>query len=167
MGRVALTPWKSVPLLIACELPACNACEPPACGEEMVTPWELVLTARGEALAVWALAPSAQEIPAWVGMALSPWALVPLPVWIACELPACGKAVLTSWELVLTSKGEVLAVWASAHSAWELVLTARGEALAVWASVHSAWRVTVLSPWGGLPACVGGTGQNQVIFPCF
>ena len=50
-----LTPWELVPLLIACELPAC--------GEAALTPWELVLTARVEVLAAWASVPSAQEVP--------------------------------------------------------------------------------------------------------
>ena len=85
-------------------------------GGVVLAAWELVLTTWGEALAVWATAPSAQELPACRGMALSPWELVPLI--IACDLPALIAFQLTPWELVLTTKGEVLAAWASAHSAW-------------------------------------------------
>ena len=55
------------------------------------------------------------------GMALSPWELVPLPAWIACELPACGEALLTPSELVLITRGEVLAAWTSAPSAKEVL----------------------------------------------
>ena len=50
---MALYPWELVPL------PAWIACELSVCGEAGLTPWELVLTARGEALAAWASVPSA------------------------------------------------------------------------------------------------------------
>ena len=35
-----------------------------ACGETALTPWELVLTARGEPLVAWASVPSTWEVPA-------------------------------------------------------------------------------------------------------
>ena len=116
-------------------------------GELALTPWELVLTAGREVLITWASLPSAQEVPTWGGMVLSPWESVPLPACISCELPACKEAMLTPLVLVLAAGEETLVAWAPAHSTWGL-----GEVLIAWASVHSAWGGTALSSWEGLPA---------------
>ena len=72
-----------------------------ACGETVSTPWKLVLTAGGEALAAWASACSVWELVTARGEVLAAWA----SAWPA-------------WELVLTVGEETLAAWASVHSAW-------------------------------------------------
>ena len=103
-------------------------------GLTALSPWELVLTAWGEALTAWELVFSAR-----------------------------GEAALSPWEVMLTAWEDALIVWKSALSAWglpvltalspwEIVLVAWGEVLTAWESAFSAWKLpacgwTELSPW--------------------